>query len=766
MPNQKTQVGALADKVTVPNTETPPEEQDLRSVFPSPLVLTVEQEQRMIDYIDSSIDDMAKNLGRNSTSAANWYNSDDAQTQRVGRESFMGRRQLFEMVYANQMEWRATLVGGIFAESNHTVPLCRRIVQQQFSRAVNYFMGTDPWFSAYPVGPSDAKLGELTDKYLKFKGVQSDLKGSCEQGVMGAFIRGETVMKTVWKKVWTNYKTQAVVAIDTVTGQPIVASDNDYIYATDKWMQPAAPEGTMEGELGEGLPPAPGEGIDSVEGVVPSLEMEKAASAGFVLVRDGVTGLPEGAASPEELAFEPRTLDKRSVQFQGADAKPVYFRDFLCPLDATSVDEAPICCHLYDKPAIEIAQLYVATLADESTPKEQAIRIYAALQELLAMDGGNKSAANSARPQLGESSDITTEDQDVSNGDESRESEQIMEIAEVYLRYDADEDGAQEEIMCLYDRKNKRPLFYDYLANRSPAGKRPFGVLRINPVEGRWYGTGSVEVFLPIQEAVDLLLNRWNMSLSREGSVVFWNPSLTLEGEQNPNLELNGGETYTPKGNIDPEQILKVIPLHDIKGRNLHEEIEFLMQVAMNMSGITQANDAAMLGMDTGKLATGVRNIEQSGQELFSVYLSQLQRGLESVLKSFIQYSMAYLDTNEAFMLTEDREAAVMEFDPTRIESLDFDIRMEMTRYRNEQELAQSQAATAKVIEFYGLPPEMQQVLRPLYLQQLKAFQIPDADRFLVPGLQLPAAPGSNTPPGGIATSGSGGMPGKSPPNF
>jgi hypothetical protein len=106
-----------------------------------------------------------------------------------------------------------------------------------------------------------------------------------------------------------------------------------------------------------------------------------------------------------------------------------------------------------------------------------------------------------------------------------------------------------------------------------------------------------------------------------------------------------------------------------------------------------------------------------------------------------------------------------MQFDPTKIESLDFDIRMEMTRYRNEQELAQAQAATQKVIEFYSLPPEMQQVLLPLYVQQLKAFQIADADRFLVPGLQLPANPGS-TVGGGMATSGTGAMPGKSQPNL
>jgi hypothetical protein len=743
MSQQMTQVGALADKVGQPAAQENGIDTSLKVVFASPLVLTEDQEQRMIEHIDRSIDTLSKDMGRDSTSHAEWYNQDDTQTQRVGRESFMGRRQLFEMVYANQMAWRAHLVGGIFSESNHTIPLCRRIVQQQFSRAVNYFMGTDPWFSAYPVGPSDDKLGELTDKYLKFKANQSDLKGSGESGIMGAFIRGETVMKTVWKKEWSNYKTVASVAVDPATGQPIVASDNDYIYPTDKWAQPPAP------------PPVEGEVIPPEEAMAPTVT--------FVLVRDGKTSLPPGIADPSELTFQEMPLVKRNQRFQGAESKPIYFRDFLCPLDSTSVHDASIAVHLYDKPAIEVAQIYIATLMDEATPKEQAVRIYDALQELLAMDGTSKSASSSPRPQLGETFGLGGEGAE-HFADDDNQGEQIMEVAEVYLRWDADEDGAQEEIMCLYDRKNKRPLFYDYLANRTPSGRRPFDVMRINPVEGRWYGTGSVEVFLPIQEAADLLLNRWNMSLSREGSVIFWNPELTLQGEQNPNLELNGGETYTPKGNIDPESILKVIPLHDIKGRNLHEEIEFLMQVAMNMSGITQANDAAMLGMDTAKLATGVRNIEQSGQELFSVYLSQLQRGLENVLRSFVQYSMAYLDVNEAFMLTEDQAAAIMEFDPRRIESLDFDIRMEMTRYRNEQELAQAQSATAKVIEFYGLPVELQKVLAQLYVQQLKAFQIPNADRFIVPGFQLPANPAGQGG-GGLATQETG-MPGRSQNNF
>ena len=213
-----------------------------------------------------------------------------------------------------------------------------------------------------------------------------------------------------------------------------------------------------------------------------------------------------------------------------------------------------------------------------------------------------------------------------------------------------------------------------------------------------------------------------------------------MEGEDNPHLELNGGEVYTPKGNVDVRNILTVVPLYDIKGREIYREIEFFMQVAINMSGVSHANDAAMLGMDTAKLATGVRNIERSGQEMFSIYLSVMQEGLEEVLNSFVTYSMAYADTKEMFVYTENDVAQSIEFNPNDIErSIDMDVRMEMSKYKNEQELQQASQATAKVIEFYQLPPELQQRLTPLYRQMLRSFEIAHVDQIIAPSqFQLP----------------------------
>jgi hypothetical protein len=733
------QVQAVAEKLGAPHVSPTIEGGDTaRVVFDTPLKLSAEQETRMVDHALARIATLEDELGRKTTSHASWYGNGQNQTVKSAAGSFMGKRQLYEMTYHNQLDWRAYLIGGIFAESNLTVPLSRRIAQQQIARATNYFLGTEPWFGAYPVGKSDEAISDVTDKYCKHKAHQSDLKGTVMSNVEGAIIRGESVTKTIYKQEWTQYQKEAMIAVD-MLGVPYVATDADYIYQDDIWMAVQAPT------------------ADGTAGLIT-----------YVLQRDGQTQLPQGVGDPTQLVFEKQIVPRRQVRYRGADSKTVYYKDFLAPLNAATLDEADIVVHLYDKPAIEIASIYVSALqeAQGETTRETAARIFESLQELVNGDDTKKSFKNKERPELGETPGNNVNPEDGSVDGTVNNNEPMIEIAEIYMHFDANEDGVQEDIVMMLDRKNRRPLFYDYVANRTPNGRRPFKVTRVNRVDGRWHGIGTMEVFQPLQEVVDLLVNRWNHSQSRSGNVIFWNPELTLEGEENPHLELNGGTTYTPKGNIDPETILKVIPLYDIKGREIYKEIEFFMQVAINMSGVSHVNDAQMLGMDTSKLATGVKNIERSGQEMFSIYLTQLQDGLEQVLRDFCLYTLAYLDQQEAFTYTEDNRAMQLTFGPDQVDrQIDIDVRLEMTRYKSEQDLTQAQAATAKVIEFYSLPPDIQVRVAQLYRQMLKAMQVAHVDEIIQPGFQIPpqsTPSGGGMPPQALNTQNN--MPGQQPP--
>ena len=718
------QVALVAQKVAPQNPSYPRGQNDPKVVFKTALSLDADQEKRLMDHALNRIENLSSELGRQKTSAANWYQQSIGDANLAAQGSFMGKRQLYELTYHNQLEWRRYLVGGIFEDSNLTVPLSRRIAQQHIARASNYFLGTDPWFSAYPVAASDTTPADLTDKYLKFKAQQSCLKDTVIAAIEGAIIRGEAVVKTIYKQDWTSYKSFSVVAVSGPGGNLLVASDGDYIFKGDIWVQ---------GQDGR-----------------------------FTLKRDGKTTVDD----PAKLVFENRLVERRKVNYKGAESRSVYYKDFVAPLDADSLQTADCVCHYYDLPAISVASLYASALAEMKgkTTGEMSSVIFESLQELISADGTKKSEAGKPRATLGER-DQTATGSDGRKDDPN--SEPIIEIAEIYIRFDADGDGVVEDIVMMVDKTNSRPLFYDYLANRTPGGKRPFDVVRVNKVEGRWHGVGTMEVFQPLQEVVDLLVNRWNASQSQSGNVVFWNPELTLEGEDNPNLELNGGNTYTPKGNIDPALILKVVPLYDIKGREIYKEIEFFMQVAINMSGVSHANDAAMLGMDTAKLATGVRNIERSGQEIFSIYLTVLQDGLESVLRTFTMFCLSYLDKTEAFLYTESEGAQKLEFGPENVsDEIDMVVRLEMTRYRNEQELAQATQASGKVIEFYTLPLELQGPLSYFYKQMLKAFNVPNVDQVIIPGqFQMPPASVGQNPAGGKEFTTSG-MPGTATPNL
>lgn len=298
--------------------------------------------------------------------------------------------------------------------------------------------------------------------------------------------------------------------------------------------------------------------------------------------------------------------------------------------------------------------------------------------------------------------------------------------------------------MLILDRKNKKPIYYDYTANMTPDGQRPFDVIRASKVDNRWHGIGAMEMFESSQNIIDLLVNRWNFSQSSAGRVDFWRPYNTIEGDRDPNLKLNWGGTYTPKPGMKAEDCLETVTLPDIKHEALQNMFEFFLQMVLNESGVQHANDANAVGMDSAKLATGIRNIEKSGQELFALFLSALEPGVQGVVRRSSGVIFFNLNAQEAFTFFEGDTMQLDQITPEEVRDLDLNVQILMTRYRGEQVLQSSGQAAALATQFYSLPPEIQQLLAPLYRDQLKALQVANADEIIVPGMVIapPAAPG------------------------
>lgn len=694
--------------------DRPVTEDGPRMPFETSYILDLAQEDELVDHCMKRLDELEKENGRDRSQVDWWVTGQGVDhrhgdgTDRVER-TWMGKRKLYDRVYANDVEHRAVTLGGIFAESNLVVPLARRIVRQMTARAVNYYFATDPWFAAYPTGDNDQAKAQKADRYTRWKMDKAGLKRKLEFAVERAFVLGECVVKTTWKKDEQYYKTRAEVLVDE-NGADVFAEDGDYILKSDT----VIPLVVLDPDTQQPIP-----------------------TKAMVLARDGVTPIPMVPV------YERKLITRRIQHYNGPEAEPLHFMDFLCPLSAPSIQEADCVVHLYDKSVMDIADQWkkdqVSTGAEASAESTRlAIEL---IRDLASQTGTPKNAQTGDRPDVGNSQDT-----DSSIGDP------IASIAEFYLRYDADGDGMMEEITVWIDRGTRTPIFYDYVANVTQDGLRPFSAVRVNELSGCWYGIGGMEMFETTQEIVDLTVNRWNFAQSKSARVDFWNPQNTMEGRRNPHLKLNWGGTYTPINGKTAKDCLETVYLENNKDAQLQEFFQFFMQIAANESGVANANDARAAGMDTGELATGIKNIEKSGQEMFSLYLGHLEPGIKDCLQRMVRLLFVNLDSQEVYVFFEKGENGeggneLIRIDPNEIMDMDIDVEVLLSRYRGEQVLESNAQAKLEVREFYSYPFEIQLILAPLFRDNLRMLQIKNADKMIIPTeIPLTAPTNSGSP--------------------
>src|SRR5690606_24352610 len=141
---------------------------------------------------------------------------------------------------------------------------------------------------------------------------------------------------------------------------------------------------------------------------------------------------------PHELTYETRTVKREKVLYSGPQAKNVYFLDFLCPQDAESVQTAPFIAHIYDMPATQIAQAYIARTQEAGTEDGAVPRIIDLLREAASITAAEPAAAAGVRAEDG------ARTADWVPTIEHRAGR--VPIAECYMTMDVNGDGNPEEI--------------------------------------------------------------------------------------------------------------------------------------------------------------------------------------------------------------------------------------------------------------------------------------------------------------------------------
>lgn len=687
--------------------------------FPTAYILTRQQEQELCDHAMKRIRDVENEMGHEYLTDNTWgglmgggAELPNPENLRLAHRTWLGKRVKFDLQSRNEVEYRAFLEAGIFSKSNLVLPLSRRIWRQMAARGNSYFFSTQPFFSAEPVGLLDRVKADKANRYSQFKLDKSGLVGVGHSAVDRAFALGECVVKTVHEVDERPYQ-QWVSVLTDEAGNDILTSTGDVITEDDLWIPQI------------GYNEATGEEFDT---------------GGFVLKKD------PSIVQPPVLVWTEKLIWRKKRYYHGPKSDPIHFTDFLCPLEAKNVDSADFCAHLYDKPLMEIVDKWRKQDADGTATADRiaATKEAIALISDLATTGNVRDRQRNTDPTLSNASEQMPRENFAS----------MVRIAECYLQYDSNGDGIMEDIMLVIDKETGTPIFYDYIQNVMPDGKRPFTVIRPLEVPGRWYGIGTFEIFDKAQEFCDLTINRMNHSVSKEARVDFWQPHNTLEGAADGNLRINWGGSYTLKPGKTAEDCLQSVYLRDNKMEGLQAMLELQMQISLAESGVSNTNDNNLAGLDSTKLATGIRNIEASGQEIFGSYIHELEIGITGLTRKEVAVLFANLDDAEVYRYFEEDEeggegAGVMiEINPQEVMDLEMDVTIFLSRYKGEQVIANSNAVIQTINAFYSQMPEIQAVTAPAFQEILKALGVKDYDKRIVPmPMPIQGAQGPNVNP-------------------
>jgi hypothetical protein len=692
----------------------PPDPNAPKMPFRTAYKLTVDQETALVDHALMRLEQIEQQLGKRQPNQTPRNIGTQQFILTCDPYSFFGKREKYTARYYNHVSDRA-VKGTVYEHSNLTASLSQRITAQMIAKSCSYFYGQpddDEWFNAEGIGVEDAELADKVKKYARYISKQCKVKERHCQAVEFSWVRGESVVKTTHQERFQIYKRTATFLVDE-RGEPILDAHGDYILQSDVWVPELVPaqQTPRSQEMPQDTDNDSGQEPDNDADDVPMVP-----TGNQILKRDGVTVLP-----PNPI-WKTDVISRRLVTWEGPDSRVCYYKDFLCPIDAPGIQpgEADLIAHLYDKSVMEIAQMFANQMGEGDEGAADLQAAVELLRNMISESALRKSSEGQPRVDFYE------------QNTEGSPNNPTCQIAECWLTYDADGDGIQEEIMLVLDRRNKVPIFYEYTANVTLRGLRPFEVIRPMAVDGRWYGMGAMEYFDPEQEFIDLQINRRNFRDGGSGRVTFWSPWATMEGQRDPSLALNNGKTYTLREGYKPEQALSYVTLPDDTGE-LKEQINLFMQLMQIKSGVVNGADQQISGLPSANTATGINEVSESGQELFAMFLLRLFPGVQAALSAVVDTIFSKMDTRQVFTYFNGDAHEIIELTPDDVRDLALHVSLSITQQRDRQVLQAGNTADAVIDGFYARSFPLQERTKSYARTRLKSLRVPQPDSIIEP---------------------------------
>ncbi len=605
-------------------------------------------------------------------------------------------------------EWRRSQgnrnVGrkSIFEKQNDSLNLIGAFAEFFTAQAENDLFGSSPWYAAKPVGKNDKKLADQLTAHSQWKIGKSNL-GQVYPETIGIVANlGTCFTKQAWKTEMDSYTCIKSVLCDKATKQPILTSNKDYIFSTDKIIDEDEQAAALAAEQGVEMP-------------APATPGRRYPEKDPKLSLDG------------EYDYLDLREDKTNITYKGVRGYNLDFRDVAFDPMAPSLElQHTDFFHKFKKPLFDVARDY------DLDPLAR-YRLYGAF----GADKGDVAASTAAAWREEQEADMVNTEHPKSKGLENVN----VTLVEGYIRVDPTGQGkATCNAYVVFCPQIDMVLKCDYLANVTPKGRLPITAHTINRIPGRIVGRGFFEKFDGVQTFCDDLFNRINYHDRKSSEPITGrDKSKLLQEDQEPD-EKALDDDVNLKPDAKMADYLQFAQLPDQNERTV-QMLQMMIQMIQLRTGITAAQQGELAGLPENNTATGIRQLMSRAAVLLKSPIQKLKISFGQDIQYVVTLIYANHDAEETFLFGEGENQELVAITPEMVANMDMDIELTMVQSQNQSKLENSDSAIGFLERYIALPEQEKGPARGLFLQALRALEFSDADTIIrMPVMTLEAA--------------------------
>mgnify|MGYP007100055109 CR=1 FL=1 len=551
------------------------------------------------------------------------------------RGSWLWRRAVASRRYADDFSDRLSdLTSKLWRVSNKSMNLVSVTIDQHKAKLSRDFTSTG-FVAMKPRGTEDQSfILKPAEDYLGERILRTRLGRKIKvDGIGGGLIRGESIFKAL-----PNTRTRTIKQKTRVLLHP-------------------KPDGS-------GLEPA----LDSRGGKITEFDQWITHSEDpmrEILVRDPKTSRPKGG-NPQ-YTENTITVEVTVAEPYGSDISFPFWADFVADLDKPDLNQCTLKAHLFEMKPDDLW---------DQLPKHLLTPAAEAYWEAVQAPGGSdpmrmRAEQSYYRWKQGEQPEGNTSEVATENISETRL------YAEIWERYDLDDDRHREDLCLLVDVAAAWPIGYDHAHEKlhSQTRQHPFGVMSENPEDKRWYGRGHYAKYQDLAEEIDADVNRLSIEKAKSGNLIFEKRQATEEGRAGLPIEFRSPRTFKLTDQNTAETavgVVSVTPMTEPIEASMSNNITAYMSRTGGVTpGDTQGEELA------ANTATGLQILQEVKNEVVEEIREQmfdgitLTDGVIGLLRLFAELELMNINPGEVMAQFGNARVATGEQQQVMVPQLD-----------------------------------------------------------------------------------------------